>query len=187
MEILDREFSLHELAQSCTADKWIEYLDIAQLDEYAHVIKFQVNRRNELRYTPLHTAIFARLVRKEGSLKRLSTVNSCILEGFRYVWRRFMWLTHIFAVLDCCWSLVTPEYFELTSWLLHLLHILLKKHGGHKGIVKAGSWRGFEMLRNTCSASRLRDLSTSGRFWIRGRCFRLSPATSRHITEGLLL
>jgi hypothetical protein len=75
MEILDREFSLHELAQSCTGDKWIQYLDIAQLDEYAHVIKFQVNRRNELRYTPLHTAIFARLVRKESSLERLSTAN----------------------------------------------------------------------------------------------------------------
>ena len=65
MEILDRDFSLHEQAQSCSGDKWIQYLDIAQLEEYAHVIKFQVNRRNELRYTPLHTAIFSRLVENE--------------------------------------------------------------------------------------------------------------------------
>ena len=82
MEILDREFSLHELAQNCTGDKWIQYLDIAQLDEYAHVIKFQVNRRNELRYTPLHTAIFARLVRKESRLKRPTTAKSCISGTF---------------------------------------------------------------------------------------------------------
>ena len=147
-------------------------------------LKFQVNRRNELRYTPLHTAIFARLVVKESRLERLSTANSCILESFHDVRQKFMWLTDIFAALDCFWSLVTPENYELTCWLLHLHRILLKKHGGHKGIVEAGGWRWFEMLRNTCSASRLRNLSTSRRFWIRGRCFRLSPATSRHVIEG---
>lgn len=78
MEILDRDFSLHELAQSCTGDKWIQFLDIAQLEEYAHVIKFQVNRRNELRYTPLHTAIFSRLV-KETKGKGLLYVSLRLL------------------------------------------------------------------------------------------------------------
>ena len=60
MEILDRDYSLHGLAESGTAEKWAQYEGIARLEEYSPMINFQLNRRNELRYTPLQSAIFAR-------------------------------------------------------------------------------------------------------------------------------
>jgi hypothetical protein len=62
MEILDRDFNLHQLSKNGPAEKWDEFLGVAQLEDSAYMIKFQVNRRNELRYTPLHIAIFSRFV-----------------------------------------------------------------------------------------------------------------------------
>ena len=62
MEILDRDYSLHGLSTSGSSEKWAQILEIAQNEDHAYMIKFQVNRRNQLRYTPLHTAIFSRSV-----------------------------------------------------------------------------------------------------------------------------
>lgn len=62
MEILDRDFNLHQLSKNGPVEKWDEFLGVAQLEDSAYMIKFQVNRRNELRYTPLHIAIFSRSV-----------------------------------------------------------------------------------------------------------------------------
>ena len=62
MDILDGGYSLHGLAESGSAEKWAQISGLAQLEEYSLMIKYQLNKRNELRYTPLQTSIFSRLV-----------------------------------------------------------------------------------------------------------------------------
>jgi hypothetical protein len=52
--------SLHELAKSGSSDRWSIIISLAQKDEYASSVRFILNKRDELRYTPLHCAIFAR-------------------------------------------------------------------------------------------------------------------------------
>lgn len=90
MEFLGRDCSLHGLSTSGSSEKWAQILEVAQNDEHAYMMKIQVNRRNQLRYTPLHTAIFSRSV-----LKSQLSVLKC----------HFMILFFIAFICTCNWTL----------------------------------------------------------------------------------
>lgn len=82
MDILDGSYSLHDLAESGSVEKWAQISGLAQLEEYSHMIKYQLNKRNELRYTPLQTSIFSRLVAQEEHL--LNVTPQCLVNFSQY-------------------------------------------------------------------------------------------------------
>ena len=61
MDLSTTETPLHDLARSGTKDQWTELISLfGKEQESLFAIKFHLNRRDELRYTPFHAAIFAR-------------------------------------------------------------------------------------------------------------------------------
>jgi hypothetical protein len=55
------DVSFHEMAK-WGEENWAVFSSFKQEqeEEYSHMIRFQINRRNSLRYTPLHSSIFIR-------------------------------------------------------------------------------------------------------------------------------
>ena len=63
MQLLETENPLHELARFGSKEQWSQLLaTMNEEGEGLFAVRFHLNRRDELRYTPLHTAIFARYV-----------------------------------------------------------------------------------------------------------------------------
>jgi ankyrin repeat protein len=60
MELLDSENSLHGLANTGSVEEWSMFSSAAVLEENEYLVRYQLNRRNGLRYTALHTSIFSR-------------------------------------------------------------------------------------------------------------------------------
>jgi hypothetical protein len=61
MELLQTDLPLHDLARDGSASAWGRLVALASADgEGKFAVGYHLNKRDDQRYTPLHTAIFAR-------------------------------------------------------------------------------------------------------------------------------